>query len=192
VGRARSAADDPVIRPVRPDELARLQDIERAAGATFVDVGMPEIAADEPPSVAALESHRAAGRAWAVESSGVVAGYVLVDVVDGAAHVEQVSVDPAFARRGLGRRLIDHVAAVAEAKGRPAVTLTTFRDVPWNAPYYRRCGFRDLAESELGPELRRLRDAEAAHGLDPTLRVCMRRDLAPPSPPGAGPIGDPS
>jgi ribosomal protein S18 acetylase RimI-like enzyme len=192
VGRARSAADDPVIRPVRPDELARLQDIERAAGATFVDVGMPEIAADEPPSVAALESHRAAGRAWAVESSGVVAGYVLVDVVDGAAHVEQVSVDPAFARRGLGRRLIDHVAAVAEAKGRPAVTLTTFRDVPWNAPYYRRCGFRDLAESELGPELRRLRDAEAAHGLDPTLRVCMRRDLAPPSPSGAGPVGDPS
>jgi ribosomal protein S18 acetylase RimI-like enzyme len=153
---------------------------------------MPEIAADEPPSVAALESHRAAGRAWAVESSGEVAGYVLVDVVDGAAHVEQVSVDPAFARRGLGRRLIDHVAAVAEAKGRPAVTLTTFRDVPWNAPYYRRCGFRDLAESELGPELRRLRDAEAAHGLDPTLRVCMRRDLAPPSPPGAGPVGDPS
>jgi GNAT superfamily N-acetyltransferase len=149
----------------------------------FVDVGMPEIAADEPPSMATLESYRAAGRAWAVESSGMVAGYVLVDVVDGAAHIEQVSVDPAFARRGLGRRLIDHVATVAEAEGRPAVTLTTFRDVPWNAPYYRRCGFRDLAEWELGPELRQLRDTESAHGLDPALRVCMRRDLAPPSAP---------
>ena len=108
---------------------------------------------------------------------------MLVDVVDGAAHIEQVSVDPAFARRGLGKQLIDHVASVAKAEGRPAVTLTTFRDVPWNAPYYRRCGFRDLAEPELGPELRQLRDTESAHGLDPALRVCMRRDLAPPSAP---------
>lgn len=153
---------------------------------------MPDIAADEPASEATLESYRAAGRAWAVESSGVVAGYVLVDVVDGAAHVEQVSVDPTFGRRGLGRRLIDQVAAVAEAEGRPAVTLTTFRDVPWNAPYYRRCGFRDLAESELGPELRRRRDAEAAHGLDPMRRVCMRRDLNPLSPPSARSAGGPS
>jgi ribosomal protein S18 acetylase RimI-like enzyme len=150
---------------------------------------MPGIAADEPLSEATLESYRAADRAWVVESAGAVAAYVLVDIVDGAAHVEQVSVDPAFARRGLGRRLIDHVAAMAEAEGRPAVTLTTFRDVPWNAPYYRRCGFRDVAESEVGPELRQLRDAEAAHGLDPTLRVCMRRDLAPPRPPPACPAG---
>ena len=142
---------------------------------------MPEIAASEPLAVEVLDTYRMAGRAWVLvaedaPSVGPVA-FALVDVLDGAAHVEQVSVDPAFARQGLGRRLLDHVAGDARRAGRTAVTLTTFRDVPWNAPYYERCEFRPLAEDELGPELRAKRDAETSHGLDPTRRVCMRRDL---------------
>ncbi|HEX6420178.1 MAG TPA: GNAT family N-acetyltransferase [Acidimicrobiales bacterium] len=154
---------------------------------------MPDIAAHEPPPADVLDAYRAAGRAWVVTANagragapvGEIAGYVLVDVLDapgggpgGSLHVEQVSVDPAFARRGLGRRLIDHAAADARRRGFAALTLTTFRDVPWNAPYYERLGFRPLAEHELGPDLRRILDSESAHGLDPAQRVCMRRDLA--------------
>ena len=59
----------------------------------------------------------------------------------------------------------------------PAVTLTTFRDVPWNAPYYERLGFRSLSETELTPELAEVRAREAEPGLDPETRVCMRLDL---------------
>jgi hypothetical protein len=36
----------------------------------------------------------------------------------------------------LGAILIDHLGALADAEDRPALRLTTFRDVPWNAPYY--------------------------------------------------------
>jgi hypothetical protein len=57
------------------------------------------------------------------------------------------------------------------------VTLTTFSDVAWNRPLYEHLGFRAMREHEIGPELRALRDTEAAHGLDPTTRVCMRFDL---------------
>jgi GNAT superfamily N-acetyltransferase len=142
---------------------------------------MPKIAAAEPMVVEVLDAYRVAGRAWVLvpedDPSGAPVAYTVLEEFDGAAHVEQLSVDPAFARRGLGRQLLDHVAFEARVAGRTAVTLTTFRDVPWNAPYYERCGFRTLAEPELGPELRAKRDAETAHGLDPALRVCMRRDL---------------
>ena len=62
-------------------------------------------------------------------------------------------------------------------RARPALTLTTFTEVPWNAPYYLRCGFRVLADTEITPELRAIRTAEAARGLDAWPRVCMRRDL---------------
>jgi GNAT superfamily N-acetyltransferase len=139
---------------------------------------MPGIAAAEPAPVEVLERYRVAGRTWVVAPvGGPPAGYVLVDDVDDQAHVEQVSVDPAWSRRGLGRMLLDHVAAVARREGRTSVTLTTFQDVPWNAPYYARCGFRALAPDELGPGLRAVRDSEAAHGLDPETRVCMRREV---------------
>jgi len=138
---------------------------------------MSEVAAHEPMSVEELDAYRRAGLAWVVVLDGEPVAYIVMEVVDSAAHVEQVSVDPAFARQRLGRRLLEHVAGEARAEGRTAVTLTTYREVPWNAPYYSRCGFRVLEEAELGPELRAKRDAETAHGLDPTLRVCMRRDL---------------
>jgi GNAT superfamily N-acetyltransferase len=161
-------------------DTERVRQIEIDAGRAFRDVGMDHIADDDPPSPDELERYRAAERAWVVESlSGPLLAYVLVDVLDGAAHIEQVSVDPDARGQRLGQALIDHVEAWAGDQGLGGVTLTTFRDVPWNAPYYERLGFRALDESELGPELAARRDDEAAHGLDPSERVCMRRTSAP-------------
>ena len=74
---------------------------------------------------------------------------------------------------------IGHAAAHAGAHGLDALTLTTFEDVPWNARYYRRCGFRVLDEREWTPGPRATREREAAHGLGRWPRVCMRRDLTP-------------
>jgi ribosomal protein S18 acetylase RimI-like enzyme len=170
----------PVVRLLAPEELTTAQAIERAAGLVFADVGMPEIAADEPPPVAELDRYRRAGRAWAAaDTDDEPVGYLLAEEVDGALHVEQVSVHPRAARRGVGRALLEHAATHAAAAGLAALTLTTFEDVPWNAPYYRRCGFRVLDEHEWTPGLRAIREREAAHGLDRWPRVCMRRDLAP-------------
>ncbi|WP_030848181.1 GNAT family N-acetyltransferase [Streptomyces sp. NRRL F-4474] len=166
------------VRVVHPDELTALQDIERAAGRCFRDIGMPEIADDEPLSLAELASYRLAGLAWvAVDAADAPVGYLIAERVDGGMHVEQVSVHPDHARRGIGRSLLEHLAAVAVGEGVPALTLTTFTEVPWNAPYYVRCGFRPLGEEALTPGLREIRAREAAHGLDRWPRVCMRRDL---------------
>ncbi|MFD3328531.1 GNAT family N-acetyltransferase [Streptomyces sp. NPDC058701] len=164
------------VRAVRGDELPLLQDIERAAGLCFRDVGMPEVADDDPLPLGELARYEQAGLARvAVGGSGLPAAYLIADRVDGCLHVEQVSVHPAYARRGVGRSLLDDLAGRARAEGVPALTPTTFTDVPWNAPYYARCGFRPLAEDELTPGLRRIRAQESAHGLDRWPRVCMRR-----------------
>lgn len=170
------------IRAAHRSELTRLQDIERAAGRCFRDVGMPEIADDEPPALDELAHYQRAGLAWvAAAPDDVPVAYLLADRVDGDLHVEQVSVHPDHARHGIGRSLLDHLAERAAAQAVPALTLTTFRDVPWNAPYYARCGFVLLDDAELGPGLRAIREKEAAHGLDRWPRVCMRRPAPPPA-----------
>ncbi|MEU9163943.1 GNAT family N-acetyltransferase [Streptomyces sp. NPDC048424] len=174
------------IRAAHMDELTALQDIERAAGICFRDIGMPEIADDEPLTLGELGRYQRAGMAWvAVDGPGAGAGagpgipvaYLIADRVDGNLHVEQVSVHPDRARRGIGRSLLEHLAGVAAREGVPALTLTTFTEVPWNAPYYARCGFRLLDDGGLAPGLREIRARESEHGLDRWPRACMRRDL---------------
>ncbi|MFG2874732.1 GNAT family N-acetyltransferase [Streptomyces sp. NPDC048337] len=171
------------IRAVRQDELPLLQDIERAAGRCFRDIGMPEIADDEPLPLDELAACLRSGLAWvAVDGADVPVGYLIAEHVDGNLHVEQVSVHPDSARRGIGRSLIDHLAEYAVRAGVPALTLTTFTEVPWNAPYYLRCGFRLLDERGLTPGLREIRRRETLHGLDRWPRACMHRTLREPAP----------
>ena len=77
--------------------------------------------------------------------------------------------------------LIDHLAGWAVRRGLPALTLITFRGVPWNAPYYERLGFRELASGEVTPGLAALWAADRGTGRDTgrdsPVRVCMRREL---------------
>jgi len=172
------------IRPATPADLPLLREIERAAGQPYRDAGMPEIADDEPPSIEALTAYQRAGRAWVADDlPGVPVAYLIADVVDGNLHIEQVSVHPRHARRGIGRQLIEHAAGHARASGLGALTLTTFADLPWNAAYYARLGFTVV--DDLTPGLREIRRREAAHGLDRWPRVCMRRPLSSTAPPGS-------
>ncbi|MCR6481741.1 GNAT family N-acetyltransferase [Amycolatopsis sp. OK19-0408] len=167
-----------MIRLARPDDLPALLDIEREAGETFRALDMAAIADDDPGSVAELAVYQADGRAWVdVDDTDRPVAYLIAEVVDGHAHVEQVSVRPSHARRGIGGALIDTLAEWAASRGLRALTLTTFAAVPWNAPYYERLRFRVLADVELGAGLRAIRRAEAARGLDAWPRVAMIRPL---------------
>lgn len=166
------------IRVATENDLPALREIERAAGKGFADIGMSFVAEDEPAPIETLREFQQDGRAWVwVDADDRPVAYLIVEEVDGNAHLEQVSVHPEAARRGIGRALMDHMMAWARQRGLPAVTLTTYTEVPWNGPYYERCGFRYLDDSELTDGLRAIRAAEIAHGLDQWPRACMRFDL---------------
>jgi GNAT superfamily N-acetyltransferase len=167
-----------VIRLALVEDLPRLREIERAAGAMFRDLNMSAVADDEPPSLETLRGYAQDGRAWvATDAADHPVAYALVEVVDGAGHVGQVSVHPSHAGQGLGRALIEMAATWAAQHELPALTLTTFADVPWNAPYYARLGFRVVAPDQVGDGLRRVREHEAELGLDRWPRVAMCRPV---------------
>jgi GNAT superfamily N-acetyltransferase len=170
------------LRDANFTDLPRLQENERQAGEVFRNVGMNAVADDEPLSVELLRGYVERGQAWVIaDHLDVPVAYLLADVVDGAGHVEQVSVIPGHSRQGLGRVLLDHACEWALGNGPKAVTLTTFANVAWNAPYYERCGFRRLPADDLTSGLLRIRREESDHGLDAWPRVCMRRLLAEPN-----------
>ena len=140
---------------------------------------MSAIADDEPPPVGVLRGFQRDGvlRVFADERDRPVA-YAMAKVMGRCALVEQVSVHPTRARRGIGRRLLDEVGAWGQRAGREALVLTTYSDVPWNGPYYRRLGFRALGDGELPEWLRAVRADEIARGLDRWgTRIAMSRPL---------------
>jgi GNAT superfamily N-acetyltransferase len=166
------------IRAVQAAELPALQAIERSAGQPFADIGMTEIAQDEPYPLPVLAAGLRAGLLWAAaDEADEPVAYLMASVVDGCLHIDQVSVRPGNARQRVGRSLLEHAAGRAAADGLAALTLTTFASVPWNAPYYLRCGFRVLEDAELTPGLRAIRRREAELGLDKWPRVCLRRGI---------------
>jgi GNAT superfamily N-acetyltransferase len=168
------------IRPSRPEDGPALQAIEKLAGARFRDVGLGEIADHEPMSTDELAAYSVAGRAWvAVGPANDPIGYVIADVVDGNAHIEQISVHPDQQGTGVARALIDQVDRWTVDVGASTITLTTFIDVSWNKPLYEHLGFVAMTEDEIGPELAAVVDTETAHGLDPSTRVCMQRQVNP-------------
>lgn len=170
----------PVVRPAVPDDVALLAAIEVAAGARFRAVGMDAIADDEPLPDDLLRAARDEGRLWVAELDGVVVGYALGERVGPAGaqhHLEQVSVVPEAGGHGVGAALVEAVVDWARSAGGGSLTLATFRDLPWNAPWYERLGFAIVADDALDDALRTVRDHEAAVGLDVSARVCMRRVL---------------
>lgn len=165
------------IRAARHDELPLLREIELASGAPFRDIGMTEIADAEPLSVAELEHYQRRDRALVSTGRGVPVAFLLAEPVDQYLHIAQVSVHPRAAGRRLGSGLIEHLARLAVAEGVDGLCLTTYLDVPWNAPYYRRLGFVDLPPARQRTGLRTIRELERAAGLDRWPRLVMVRPL---------------
>ncbi|GAB3190016.1 GNAT family N-acetyltransferase [Nesterenkonia suensis] len=154
--------------------------VEQQAGQLFLGTPMEEIAADEAVSVDQFRTHVDGETAWVHQRGGVVVGYLLADRLDDAGHIEQVSVDPACAGRRIGAGLLDAATRWAAGQGLAMLTLTTFSEVPWNAPYYRRLGFRELGPECWGEQLAARVRAEADQGLACWPRIVMGRPASVP------------
>lgn len=158
----------------RPSDVGALATIERAA-AELLRGHAPQSVLDETTDERTFREAQAAGRLWVALSDGTPVGFALVVMLAGGLpHLEEIDVHPLHGRRGVGAALVRAVCEWARNAGYPEITLTTFRALPWNMPFYARLGFEEIAESELASELAAVVRDEAARGLDPHTRAVMR------------------
>lgn len=75
--------------------------------------------------------------------------------------------------KGIGRGLLDTARAYAQAQGLAALSLTTFRNVPWNAPFYASFGFREWDPQDAPASIRQALAYEAAKGLSDRCAMLM-------------------
>jgi GNAT superfamily N-acetyltransferase len=165
------------IARARPADLLLLAAIELAAAELLCGHAPPSVL-NETTGLNVFEAARRQRHLWVALADGTPVGFARVEVPEPTrAHLEEIDVHPDHGRRGLGRRLVASVCKWATTAGYRSVTLTTFRDVPWNMPFYQRLGFEVMAPHELSPALRALVEDETRRGLDPATRVVMRRWL---------------
>ncbi|WP_194419902.1 GNAT family N-acetyltransferase [Microbacterium abyssi] len=147
----------------RPSDFSLAADIEAAADELLIG---HLHAVDWPPVDSGQERMAMPGFLLLAEeeSDGFVVGFAHVLEIDGFVHLEQLAVLPAHSRRGHGRMLVEAVLAEAVARGYTEITLRTYRDVPWNAPFYESCGFR--RSDPASPFHEHLVDVEARVGLE--------------------------
>lgn len=179
------------VRPARPSELRHLAAIEDSGAAPlrtwFGEAAVPALLAPAPSGASrdaaagallvAVDPTYAEGRATARPLG--FAHLLWLAAHDGSvtAHLDQLSVRlPEHGRRGIGTALVRAACEEARWAGYDSLTLCTYRDVPWNGPFYRRLGFSE--DPAPPPHLARLRRHEQDLGLDRCgPREVLRRDL---------------
>ncbi|MBP7817715.1 MAG: GNAT family N-acetyltransferase [Phenylobacterium sp.] len=159
------------VRLARPDDIPALPLLEDSAGQAFRGTDQDWIADDIVIEADAYPPLVAAGGVWVSEADdGTVTGFVATEPLDDALHILEMAVHQDHQRQGIGARLMAAALDHGKRASYPAATLTTFRTIPWNAPFYARLGF--LILDEPSPALQAILAEEAARGL--TDRCAMR------------------
>jgi GNAT superfamily N-acetyltransferase len=158
-------------------DIEALVAIDLAAGQMFAPTGLLDADAlnDHVPMSVLADAIRA-GLVIVMREDDQPAGFALVSRREGSLYLDQISVDPTHGRQGLGRALIAAVFKLARQQREKRVTLSTFRDVAWNGPFYRRLGFRELPRHRLTAWMKELESLQA-RSMDVTKRCFMEKRL---------------
>lgn len=162
------------LRLARLDDAEYMPAIEAAAGKLFESVeGLSGLAGTHTVPIDRLQRYIRKGHSLVSHVDERMAGFLVSEPFQRELHIWEMDVHPDFQQRGIGAGLLRACLIDARNSGFRAVTLTTFRDVPWNAPFYAATGFEEVTALDAHPRLAGELAVEADHGLPPERRCAM-------------------
>ena len=163
--------------PASSGHVSMLPSIERSAAEIFGDAVPAELLEHVTDEADFLDSQRS-GTLWvALGPNDEPVGFARVVVVGAQVHLAELDVLPAHGRRGVGTALIKAVEAWARLRNSAQITLTTYRDLPWNAPFHAGMGFTVVPATDWDADMRRRFEEEAGLQSELPKRVVMRKRL---------------
>lgn len=152
-----------LLQPATVAEFPRLAEIELAAARLFPTGRVPDL--DDTVPVAQLQQGLDDGLLWVARQQETTVGFTLSTVHEEYLHLLEVAVHPDWGRQGIGRRLVSHVIEQAQQRNLSGVTLTTFRDLDFNGPFYASLGFVEIPVGQQSITIANLVAAEQAAGM---------------------------
>ena len=162
------------LRLARPADAAAMPEVERAAATAFA--AAPELAGvDHARTRTEADYTRLIrkGHSLVVHVDETLAGFLVAERFSRELHIWDMGIAPAFQRRGIGAGLVRAAQIDARNSGISALTLTTFRDVAWNAPFLVRLGFEEVTALDAHPRLAGELANEVDDGLPADRRCAM-------------------
>lgn len=165
------------IRIARDDDYKFFKKIEESALELFLEHGcdlsnLETLSEDDYKSITGQHVIYVA-----YTDQNKIVGFCAVKIVDDNAYVMELSVLSGYRQRGIGRSLMHHACYWAETNNFEYITLTTFKFLPFNAPYYKKLSFKEFTIDAKWPKLKRIREQEKKMGLDILPRTVMRKSL---------------
>lgn len=165
------------IRRAIEKDFAALPEIEMDAGYEFLKYDL-KIVAQMPASPVQYYIELAPDNTVFVACNDkTIIGFSVCISVDNKGHLKEVSIQRKHMKKGAGKKLIEKAVQWAIEQGYDCLTLTTYRDIKFNAPLYKKFGFIAFEPDDNWPELRAIRKEERANGFDAQPRICMKLSL---------------
>ncbi|REF27652.1 ribosomal protein S18 acetylase RimI-like enzyme [Xenorhabdus cabanillasii] len=167
------------IRQTQTSDVSQLPAIEYSAAQLFRFI--PDLAWIADGHVQTEQQHLeyiAQDNSWvALADKELPIGFMLAKPLGDGLHIFELSVHGDWQRKGIGKALIEKVIQVAKQRKLQSVTLTTFRHVSWNAPFYQRMGFSILDLQQMSEALKQILQDEIKYGFSAVQRCAMKRSV---------------
>lgn len=159
------------------DEVGRLIEINLAADQLFAGSGLVDDTDLNHHIPADVFEQAIRARDMFVarhQDTGQAVGFTLTSERGGTLYLDQISVHTDHGQKGLGHCLVERVEIDARDRRLKYVTLSTFRDLAWNGPFYRRLGYREIKPARIADWMHDLEQVQA-QTLDVSKRCFMKK-----------------
>ena len=165
------------IRKAREEDLPLLGPVENSASQVFRTVNLDHIANGPTLPNPQLSAMSNSNHLWvAVNTLDQPVGFVGGEEVDGSFYIVEISVAQHFQGKGAGKALMAAMEQQIRKESFKDITLTTYKHLPWNGPWYAKRGYSDVQVDELGEGHMKIWEHEGEWH-DMNLRCAMRKVL---------------